>query len=75
MSERPQMPGKYAMAIVDGPPRLIGDRFKFFEEFGGHPALCYWTTHNGGGWVWNGLAGNVIHWMPLPIPPAGGQDD
>lgn len=35
----------------------------------GHPALAYWTTHNGGGWVWNGLAGNISHWQPLPVPP------
>lgn len=28
-----------------------------------------WTTHNGGGWVWHGLAGKHTHWMPLPAPP------
>ena len=31
----------------------------------------YWTDHNNGGFVWNGLAGAIKYWMPLPAPPEG----
>lgn len=24
-----------------------------------------WIDHNGGGWVWNGIAGKAIAWRPL----------
>lgn len=37
----------------------------------GWEAVCIgaWTEHNGGGWQWGGLCGDVINWMPLPEPP------
>lgn len=31
----PDMPNEWAFALVDGPPRALGDRMKFFEHFGG----------------------------------------
>lgn len=24
-----------------------------------------WTTHNGGGWTWRGIAGAVLAWRPI----------
>lgn len=30
----PQMPGQYSIGLIDGPPRVMGDRMKFFDVFG-----------------------------------------
>lgn len=30
----PGMPEKFALGVIDGPPRLLGDRMKFFDAFG-----------------------------------------
>lgn len=35
------------------------------------PVVASWIEHNGGGWMWHGLAGRFTHWMPLPEPPKG----
>lgn len=31
--------------------------------------IGHWTTHNGGGWTWYGIAGTPTHFRPLPTPP------
>lgn len=33
-SDMDALPAKFAVGLVDGPPRLLGDRMKFFEVFG-----------------------------------------
>lgn len=42
-------------------------RYTDKEDRGELQQLCsaYWTTFNGGGWVWNGLCGVPICWRPL----------
>jgi hypothetical protein len=37
-------------------------------EYQSGVSICYWTAHNGGGWVSNRF-GEPTHWMPLPDPP------
>jgi len=32
-------------------------------------SLIRWIDFNGGGWTWNGLAGEHTHWRPLPAAP------
>lgn len=33
------------------------------------PVVARWIDHHGGGWTWNGHAGEFTHWMPLPDAP------
>lgn len=38
------------------------------------PVVGRWIEHNGGGFSWDGHMGELTHWMPLPQPPAAGQE-
>jgi predicted O-methyltransferase YrrM len=33
-ADLPHMPKRFAVGLIDGPPRLLGDRMKFFDVFG-----------------------------------------
>lgn len=34
-------------------------------------ARAKWIEHNGGGWTWHGLCGQICQWRPAPTPPHG----
>jgi len=34
-------------------------------------SVIKWIDHNGGGWTWNGLAGEHVGWLPAPAELGG----
>lgn len=58
ISEIDKEEGKHRIVWIEHNPAL-GHKPEY-----SHATIAYWTNHNGGGWVWNGLAGIITHYLP-----------
>lgn len=62
-----ELPARFSVGLVDGPPRLLGDRMKFFDLFGDRVDAIVCDDADDRGYlaklmVWAGDAGRAIEW-------------
>lgn len=79
--EQAALPDSFAMGVVDGPPRLLGDRMRFFDEFGDRTTAILCDDADDAGYLaklrgWADAQGRGVEHdgkRPAVILPAGFQ--